>query len=1015
MSLKRSVLVVVFALALVSVLSAQVSRVTGNIRGIITDTGGSPLPGANVSAESPALMGKTASVTDADGAYRLFNLPLGTYTLTVSLQGFQTVKKPGIVVQLGQTFTINLQIAASPVSEEVTVVGAAPAIDVQSNKISTVISTQLVENLPIQRNIARLFNITAGSISDPTGPYTGAVHGANTGSTAYELDGVNAESPTTGGMQNRPQFDSVEEIEIVTGGLPAQVGASGGSFIAVVTKSGGNQFHGQAQGYYTAKGLNQMLFTDDELGAFGVSKPAFSKYDWTSSASLGGPIIKDKLWFYATLEYARSEYTLNYMPFTVGDTTFAAYTNPAKIQYPFIKLTTQLNKDMRLFVMFNGQFRHNLAEGGWGRALESVYNYSGKTRAISAELSWTLSADTFINFRGGVNDYYAAYQSQPETRSGINIQDQYTGYQWGNTPNEEQYTTRRGTSGSARLTHFMDGVLGGDHELGVGVEYVYMFDRLTVARGNPLSMRYWNGNPYFYAAQPEWDRVTMGDGLIYLANQGPNKGDSTKDLPGTRLSAYLQDSFTFKKRLTINLGARFDWYTGGFGGGRSTGTATDGLAYNVGEYVAETIGWNPFAENKWDPISKTMDYKIISPRIGVSYDLFGNGKTALKAYFGRFYEAMPVMWVCMAQAAIQENWGFRWWDDNANGVCDFVGTDRYEPESDYWQFASPDEESRKQQVAGPGDPYRLKPPYNNEYIVSVSHELARNLSVKMQYVHKRVWRDHSATYYDTVSKTYLMDAPGLWVPFTCTVPAYGDYPAQEVTVYYPKNEWWDNGIPVWKQFSSPYSKRLYNGIELTADKRYANSWALGGSITFSKSKSTVDTEWGMLDGNNMHLYGADQYDVPLVITLYGTFKLPFQFLASFMYRHEEGYPIDNGLNVKAPNSWFVANDCAVWYRDWWMDWARLDTLGTHRTASSDNVDLRLEKDFKFGFGTISVFADAFNLLGRRNVSIGQIPGGAWWSAGENTDLGTREVDYYYRRVTSVSGLRTFRISARVTF
>jgi len=438
----------------------------------------------------------------------------------------------------------------------------------------------------------------------------------------------------------------------------------------------------------------------------------------------------------------------------------------------------------------------------------------------------------------------------------------------------------------------------------------------------------------------------------------------------------------------------------------------------VGEYVAETIDWNPFAARTWDPILKTMDFKSLAPRIGVSYDLFGNGKTALKAYFGRFYENMPVMWFCMAQAAIQENWGFNWWDDNANGVCDFIGVDRYEPSSDYFQFASQDAESLRLQVAGPDDIYALKAPYNNEFIVSLSHEVAKNFSVRLQYINKRTWRDHSASYYDPASETYMIsrdDAPeGFWVPYTCTVPAAGSTPATEVTVYYPSDsEWWDNAV--WKQFSSPYSKRLYNGLELTFDKRYANGWALGGSVTYSKSKSTVDTEWGFLEANNVNLYGADQYDVPLVIALYGSFKLPFQFVGSFIYRHEEGYPIDNGVTVMAPDSWLVANGCATWYKWWYMTWARLDTLGTHRTAAYDNVDLRLEKTFKFGFGTVAVFADVFNLLGRRNVTVGQLPGGVWWSAAPNTDLGSREVDWSYEQVTGVSGVRTVKISARVTF
>ena len=285
-------------LILASALTAQGSRQTGVIKGILTDAGGTPLPGANVVAESPVLMGTVASVTDANGAYRLINLPPGTYTITAGLPGFKTVKQTGVLVQVGQTFTVNLTTDASTMNEEITVTGTAPVVDVQSNKITSVITTELLKKLPLNRSINGLFNITAGS-AGTIAAYSGSIHGANSGSTAYEIDGVNGESPTTGGdADSTRSIESIEEIEIATGGLPAQVGASGGSFISVVTKSGGNEFHGQAQTYYTAKGLNQMLFTNEELVSLGRTKPAFAKYDVDGSGSLGGPIIKDKLWFY---------------------------------------------------------------------------------------------------------------------------------------------------------------------------------------------------------------------------------------------------------------------------------------------------------------------------------------------------------------------------------------------------------------------------------------------------------------------------------------------------------------------------------------------------------------------------------------------------------------------------------------------------------------------------------------------------------------------------------------------
>ena len=1018
MTSKKLLVVLALGLLLTPALTAQTGRQTGIIKGVLTDAGGAPLPGASVVAESPGLMGKMAAVTDGNGDYRLVNLPPGTYTITASLTGFKTVRQTGIVVAVGQTYLVNLRTDASALTEEITVTGAAPVVDVQSSKITNVITTQLLQNLPLNRSINGLFNITAGSAGN-IAAYSGSIHGANSGSTAYEIDGVNGESPTTGGMQISPQYESIEEIEIATGGLPAQIGASGGSFISVVTKSGGNAFHGQAQTYYTAKGLNQMLFTDEELASLGRSKPAFAKYDVDGSFSLGGPIVKDRIWFFGTMDYRQNEYTMNNVPVTLEGTAYDVFTNPTKTYAPFLKLTTQLNKDLRFFVMFNGSFTKNLYSPSYYQVFESTTRSLSNSMAVTANLNWMLGPNTYVDFRGGYNNLDWSLTSQPEARESVTKIDDFTGYTWGNKRNEEQYTIRRGETVSARLTHFMDNVLGGNHELGAGVEYIYAFDRLTVARGNPLTMHYYDGDPYAYAAQGR-DRETYGDGYIQLANMGPNEGDSTKDLPGNRIGAYLQDSFTFKNRLTVNLGFRFDYYWGGFGGATSTGTASDGLAYKMGEFVAETIGWNPYAAMTWDPIWKTMQNTTLSPRIGLSYDIFGNGKTAFKIAWGRYYEAMPVMWFSNAQASIQQNYAFNWWDDNGNFVPDDPGIDTYYPRDDYWSFVEQDIPALRLLVAGKGDQYQLKAPWNNELVVSLSHQLAKDLSVKLQYVNKLGRRDHWDTMYNTATQTYLnsiQDAPaGFWVPFTTTVPAVGAWEESTVTIYVPTADYdWDN--VVWRQASNPYSKRLYNGVELAFDKRYANGWALGGSITLAKSKSITPYD----PNYAVNGWGSDINDIPMAIKLFGSFQMPLDFIGSFIYRHIEGGPLNYGGNfwdksmdvtVYVPDDWLAENNCVTWAN--WIG-VQLAPNGTHRQASWDNIDFRLEKAFTFRFGTVSVFADVFNLLGNKYVYSGLNPSGVWYPDGENTTSGTRELDYNYQRVTSVSGLRTFKLSARVTF
>jgi hypothetical protein len=991
-------------------LNAQVTRQNGVIKGIVSDKQNIVLPGVKVSAQSPALMGEIWSVTDDNGYYRLVNLPPGTYTITAELEGYKSIKRTDIVVQVGQTYTVPLVTEMSALKEVVTVIGTPPLVDLQSNKMTSVVSNELLKNLPLSRDIAKMSAFIPGVVDDILQPYEGAVHGGNTGGTAYEIDGVNGQSPTHGGVQNTPQFESVEEIEITTGGLSAAVGATSGSFVSVLTKSGGNEFHGQAQFYYTAKGLNQMLYSDDELGAFGLTKPDFAKYDWSGSGSLGGPIIKDRLWFYGTLEYAKNEYALSFLPFSVGGVSYEAYSNPAKTLKPFIKLTGQINKDMRAFIMYNRSTTKNLANTGVNIAYDATLDSDYTLDAATAELSWTLGANSYVNIRGGFSGSYRETVAHSDVRDQVSNIDDYNGRQWGNVPGDEQYTTRNNPlGGSVRLTHFLDNVLGGNHEIGAGIEYMYQFDRLPVTRGNAQIHYWYDGDPYGNMARGR-DRSVWGDSTIRFGVLPYNKGDATKDLRGYRVSGYLQDAWTINNRLTINIGARYDHYWGGFGGGGSKGLASDTLAYQIGEGLVDDLGYNPYAEFEVTAIKKAMDFTTISPRIGVSYDLFGDGKTAVKASYGRYYEAMPVMWFHRVQSDIQAYYNFYWWDDNGNKIAD--SGDTFKPTSLY-QFTKQDPEFLKWGVAGKdAGKFELKAPYNNEFIVSLSHELAKNLSSKLQYVYHTTYRDHTMGNYSISTGQYLSsldDAPGLWVPRQVTIPAFGEYPSYTTTVYYPKQgAFWDSVM--WQQFSSPYSKRTYNGVELSVDKRYANGWALGGSLTISRTKSTEDTEWGELTPNNVNLFDIAANDVPLVITLYGSFKLPLGFVSSFIYRHEEGRPVDNYVGILCGDDWGAANNINM---DYSWAYARLEPLGTRRGPSKDNIDLRLEKEFKFKTITLSVFADVFNLLGRRNMDYGYMPGGDY-----NADTGERTQSWDYGMITGITedtGVRTFKLAARITF
>jgi hypothetical protein len=1010
---QRRILGVAFlCLALATALTAQVVRQTGVIKGVISDNAGAPLPGVNVTADSPALMNTAAAVTDADGAYRLVNLPPGTYTLTASLQGFKTVRQPNIVVLVGQTFTINLKTEASALNEEVTVTAASPVVDVQTTKVGTVLTTELIENLPLGRTMVGVWKTVPGA-SGTIDTYSGSVHGSFWNTTAYQIDGVSNNDPTHGGMLVKPQYDSMEEMEITTGGLPAQIGNSGGSFVNIVTKSGGNEFHGQAQVYYTNENLTQNLFPKIDLTAMGMGVPVLPKYDLDGSASIGGPIIKNKVWFFGTLGLQKREYYTSFRPPTPADTiingeTYTQYKDPYKETPFFLKVTSQLTKALRFFAMVNGSILNRDVYGGGGSrtAYDATFTLKNNTWvAATGELNWMLGSNTFVNFRGGYTNRWYPITSRDEFRDNRGYVDNYNRYQYNGINSWESYITRRATEGSIRLTHFLDGVLGGNHEIGAGVEYGYNFDRYAYARGNPITQYLYDGSFYTTDGQAYTGTDPVyGDGVINITAMATTKGgsDTTKDLPDARLSAYLQDSYSFKNRLTVNLGLRFDYYRGWFGGGTSTGVS-DALALAIGDQLeAGGAGYNPFAAFTFGKIENLVKSTTLSPRIGVSYDLFGNGKTALKLSWGRYYENLPVMWFSAAQPGFGAAYSLYWFDLNDNEELD--PTDTYTPVDGYGQFNPPDYDALRAKITD-----NWETPGNTEWTASITHELFKNFSVKLQYINKtsfnRYW-DWAALYNLDLDLFYNNPetAPaGYWVPFTTTVPAYGDFPASTVTVYgMTYDAPWDRLDR--KQGNNPDSRRQYNGLELTFDKRYAGNWALGGSVVYSKSKADNPQE-----ANDFTFYGRnyDWYDTPLAIKLYGTIGLPYGFVGSFFYQHAEGNPYARSVSIVFPAA-FIADNNLFDSRAW----TYLEPIGAHRLPSYDNLDVRLEKEFKFKFGTLGAFIDVFNLLGNKYVDIGRDPGGVWTP---ETETEITDVDYYYGKVTGVTGVRNYKFSLRFTF
>jgi hypothetical protein len=315
-----------------------------------------------------------------------------------------------------------------------------------------------------------------------------------------------------------------------------------------------------------------------------------------------------------------------------------------------------------------------------------------------------------------------------------------------------------------------------------------------------------------------------------------------------------------------------------------------------------------------------------------------------------------------------------------------------------------------------------KAPTHREYTAGIQHELFRDFRVGLQYIYQKKSNAVDTVLYDPVSGRYWYTherASDWWVPFTTTVPAIGEYPEQRFTMYFMSYD-----APYDEQFTRftnvPESRRNYNALELTFDKRMSRGWALGGSVVFSKTKANNSGSYGAVWGyggayNNanwfVNRYGTDTFDRPIVMKLYGTFTLPYRFIIGFFATSFPGSAYTRTVYVVPPAAWAEANNCAQFGYS-----VNVETQGSRRNQPLANVDLRLEKEFGLQrFGRLSVYVDIFNLLGSSYYNSSWDPGGTWYPEDVNTKEGRFVPSYWYGKVRGVSGQRVFKFSIRYTF
>jgi hypothetical protein len=1017
--LTKILLILGLSIGLLTVSHAQ--EQTGSIKGTITDSEGSAIPGVTVTASSDALMGTKAYITTEVGAFRFPALPPGIYTLKAESQGFKTVTRRNIFISVGMVVTLNITLEMTAIEEEVTVTAASPVIDVRQSKISFTIGFNFLRETPLARDLYRIVNASPGAISE--GNYfqrTTSVHGSTVRSNNYALDGISVNDPVTMYPITNINFDVFEEIEIVTGGHPASSGFTDGAYVNIVTRSGGNRFTGGATFYYTNDSLSQSLWTDQQVQALGVSQPVVDTSWIDGSLSLGGPIWTDRLWFFSNVRYIKQEQFVSYVPWTdILGQFHDKWDWSHEEKMGFIKLTSQLSKKIKLMGLFNFIDRYRPVYESPSptinfiatRIMDHERTYTG-----SGVLSYVLDQNTFFDLKVGyVHRIFPLYMQRGESSDAPYITDYADNYGALTSARFNETYLRKRFQTRVDFTRFQDNLFGGNHEFKAGVEFEDAYADWDSWKRENLVWP-WFGSPYYFGKP-------VGYVSFYIC--GTERGSSKIVDKARKIGAYVQDSVTFADRLTLNIGLRYDrsW---GWKPAATKGASGNPLSLWLGEnvvspYVAKTYpdvfpdGLNPWGELATDEWKDIIAWNTFSPRIGLTFDVFGNGKTALKASFSRYTEYLMIQYFSVVHPFYPSRINFFWIDTNLNGEIE--QTDRFNLMP--YELRDFDLEYAKLSI----DP-DAKAPYNDEFIVGISHELFSDFALRVNFIYKDKKNILEDALYspDSGEWWYYLDqaaAQKYWIPFKTTVPSdvYGD---TDLTFYVHKNP--PDAPPLFYRFSTiPELKRKYWAMEFVFNKRMANGWQMTGSVVYSKAYGNIGTSYGDTwgwsgagDNPNFYIndYGRTSLDRPLQIKLMGTVQLPFDISLSALYYFFSGTPWHRTVNIRPPSSWTGPRNA---YRTFYS--VRLEAPGTRRTRSWNNLNLRLEKEFWIGdFGRLGAYVDVINVLGYSDVTLGQNDVYRWQPSAEGFEQpGSLTLDPDYQYISKVSGRRTIRFSIRFTF
>lgn len=674
--MKRTLLLSVL-LSTVTVLAAWGQQTTGQLNGTVEDTSGAVVTNAQVSARNPETGLQRTATTGASGDYFIALLPPGDYDVRVQAQGFATAVQKSVPLLVGRAVTLDFKLKPGATNEVVEVTSEPPIVDLTHSDIGGNVTPVEIRDLPVRdRNFASLMALVPGVRPapnfDPTKSRSGTVSAGGSDGRAwdYNVDGGDNKDNVIGGIVQNYTLEGIQEFNVVTDRYTAESGRSVGGVVNVITKSGTNTLHGSAFGEFQNSALNAKsefdrtagpdgkLFTADDVQ---LRKPNFKRYHF--GGSLGGPIIKDKFFFFGAYEHKRELAGINPDPLALANLVLLPFAQPAsKISTPFfnhlatIKLDYRPNDRQSMFLRYGRERWSTLNDQSTsiGPPISDLTEATANVNqfhSLVLQHSFTISNSKVNVINLQFQDFVNAITATPGRTftlavagggTAVNPLLTFPSAELGNNINVPQQTLIRKyqlrddfswTVGRHNLKFGANGIylakMGGFFFSGLGYQLVFFDDPVDIFGAKA-------------AAYPQ-GLATPGavQELIYSAGNGRTDNPQNPFLVGL----YLQDDYKVTPRLTLNLGMRWDANARFL----NPQLGSDFLHSNRTIEVLRTlVADNPQAAAAQDGMAfarylagndsklrrTTASFKEFQPRIGFAWDPTGKGKLVIRGGYG---------------------------------------------------------------------------------------------------------------------------------------------------------------------------------------------------------------------------------------------------------------------------------------------------------------------------------------------------------------------------------------------